>query len=230
LLRKAAGQRSDAKALNLYATALEIDSVAAIPRHQAIADEIAERWQMPLKRYPRTLEQAKLNLVRRFGEAARAMAERHSRDGDLAKPAYRQLFDIGCAEPSYPVRPAVAQEIGAGGDDALAQLKRQLEPDPANGGHKDDRESARSRMIRAWLVPLLAGSATSAESTATARGLLQRCLDPSTHSTARLAGNTLVFPSRSRWHKGSSAQQIAARGIRMPLVRPVPTWPSRRWH
>ncbi len=42
LLLKAAGRRSDAKAMNLYATVLEIDSVAAVPQHQAIADEIAE--------------------------------------------------------------------------------------------------------------------------------------------------------------------------------------------
>jgi hypothetical protein len=176
LLLKAAGQRSDAKALNLYATALEIDSVATVPEHQTIADQIAEHWQMPMERDPRTLENAKLNLVRRFGEAARAISDRRSQPDD-PKPAYRQLFDIGCAEPSYPIKLAVAQEIGAGGDDALAQVKRQLEPDPANGGHKDDGESARRGIIGAWLVPLLVGSATSAESRATARDLLQRWLD-----------------------------------------------------
>jgi len=214
LLRGAAGWRSDAKALNLYATALEIDSVAAVPEHQAIADEIAKLWQMPMERYPRTLEDAKLNLVRRFGESARAMSERHGRDGGLAKPAYRQLFGIGCAESSYPVRLVVAQEIGAGGDDALAQLAELLGPDPANGGrapataggqarvlaghqgdaegggagagpgHEDDKAAAQREILQAWLVPLLVGSATSAESRETARGLLQCWLD-SVHAQHR---------------------------------------------
>ena len=211
LLLRAAGQRSgsDAKALNLYATALEIDSVATVPDHQAIANEIAERRQMPMEQYPRTLEQAKLNLVRRFGEAARAMAERHSRDGDLAKPAYRQLFDIGCAESSYPVRLAVAQEIGAGGDDALAQLAGLLGPDPANGGNKDGGKSARRGTIRAWLVPLLVGSATSAESRATARGLLQRWLD-SIHAQHR---------QTSRERSGLSLEIALAQGFKYAANR-----------
>src|SRR5262249_9189168 len=120
-------------------------------------------------------------------------------------PAYRQLFDIGCAESSYPVKLAVAQEIGAGGDDALAQLAALLGPDPANGdpvqaeahdqvralasdqgdveadgaggglgGENDIEEHA---VMRAWLVPLLVGSATSEQWIATAGGLLQCWLD-----------------------------------------------------
>jgi NACHT domain len=207
LLLKAAGQRSDAKALNLYATALEIDSVATVPRHQDIADEIAKHWQLAVERYPRTLEHAKLNLVRRFGEAARTISERHSQPDAPLKPAHRQLFDIACAESSYPVRLAVAQEIGAGGDDALDQLKGLLRPGSATGrraqaaahglahafaghqgnaegdgtgtgpGHEDDRETAQREIMRAWLVPLLVGSATSDETRATARSLLQCWLD-----------------------------------------------------
>jgi hypothetical protein len=45
-----------------------------------------------------------------------------------AAPAYFQLFEIGCCEQSYSVRLAAAQEIGAGGDDALAELKETLTP------------------------------------------------------------------------------------------------------
>jgi hypothetical protein len=130
-LRAAAHEHTSSKALDLYATALEIDSVNPAPQHQAIADQIVRDWQKPVEQDPRTLEHAKLNLVRRFGEAARAISARRSQDGIVATPAYCQLFEIGSAEPSYPVRLATAQEIGAGGDDALAQLADRLRPDPA---------------------------------------------------------------------------------------------------
>jgi len=242
LLRDEAGRRSDAKALNLYATALEIDSVAAVPEHQAIADEIAERWQLAMERYPRTLEHAKLNLVHRFGEAARAISDRRSQPDEPAQPAqpaYRQLLEIGCADSSYPVRLAVAQEIGAGGDDALAQLKGQLEPGSANKareqtatyglahaltghqnhaeadgmgtrpGHEEDNEVARREIMQAWLVPLLVGSATSAESRATARGLLQRWLD-SIHAQHR---------QTSRERPGLSREIALAQGFKYAANR-----------
>jgi hypothetical protein len=213
LLREAASRHSDSKALDMYATALEIDSVDPAPEHEAIAKEIARDWQKPVEQDPRTLEHAKLKLVRRLGEAARAISERRSQDGVQGEPAYLQLFKIGCAESSYPVRLAAAQEIGAGGDDALAQLSRDLWPDPAhreqaqaetNGqanavagqqsegeddstgtglGPEDaeeeekERQAAREEIMRAWLVPLLVGSATSDKSRACARAFLQSWLD-----------------------------------------------------
>ena len=207
----AANQHTGSKALDLYATALEIDSVHPTPRHQAIADEIVRDWQKKVEQDPRTLEHAKLNLVRRLGEAARAISARHSQDGIAAKPAYCQLFEIGCAEPSYTVRLATAQEIGAGGDDALAQLAVRLRPDPArwrqalaetngqehavvgqqSGGEADstgtgpgqqeaDEEATRAvrqEIMRAWLAPLLVGSATSDKWQAYSRDLLQSWLE-----------------------------------------------------
>ena len=256
LLLEAARLHSDAKALDLYATALEIDSVNTTPEHQSIADEIAKHWQMPMERDPRTLEQAKLNLVRRFGEAARAISERHSQTGDITKPAYRPLFDIGCAESSYHVRHAVAQEIGAGGDDALAQLAGLLGPGPASDGRaqaaadgranavigqqsgstgagpgqQDDKEkeAAQQEIMRAWLVPLLVGSATSDKWRATARGLLQCWLD-SIHAQHRRTG-------RERF--GLSLEIALAQGFKYAAnrrrghphapKRPAPTLPSRR--
>jgi hypothetical protein len=210
LLRGAASKHSNSKVLDLYATALEIDSVDPAPEHQDLADEIVENWQKPKEQDPRTLEHAKLNLIRRFGEAARAIAER-SREGEPIQPAYLQLFKIGCAEQSYAVRLAAAQEIGAGGDDALAQLADTLGPGPSNwqrapaqtngkdravavqqsGGDADstgagpgqqdadekERQEAQEKIMRAWLVPLLVGSATSDKGRACARGLLQSWLD-----------------------------------------------------
>ena len=207
----AAHEHTNSKALDLYAAALEIDSVEPAPQHQAIADEIVRDWHKPVEQDPRTLEHAKLNLVRRFGEAARAISARRSQDGIAAKPAYCQLFEIGCAEPSYPVRLAAAQEIGAGGDDALAQLAGRLRPDPAlwrqglaetnsedhavvgqqsegeagstgtglgqQAAEERERLAARQEIMRAWLVPLLVGSATSDKWRACARDLLQSWLD-----------------------------------------------------
>lgn len=65
LLREKAHLRSDSKALDLYATALEIDSVDSAPEHEAIAEEIARDWHGPVEQDPRILEHAKLNLTGR---------------------------------------------------------------------------------------------------------------------------------------------------------------------
>lgn len=210
LLRGAASKHSNSKALDLYATALEIDAVDPAPQHKDLADEIVENWRKPKEQDPRTLEHAKLNLIRRFGEAARAIAER-SREGDPVQPAYLQLVKIGRTEPSYAVRLATAQEIGAGGDDALTQLADILGPDPSHwqrapaetngqdhavagqqsGGEahstgagpgqqaadEKGRQEAQEKIMRAWLVPLLVGSATSEKGQACARDLLQSWLD-----------------------------------------------------
>ena len=126
LLREAAGKRSDAKAVDLYATALEIDSLDPVPQHWAIAEEVMEKWPRLVARDPRTLEHAKLNLVRRFGEAGRVITERRRHNEELPPPAYGQLFEIGCHESSYAVRLAAAQEIGPGGDAALNELRAAL--------------------------------------------------------------------------------------------------------
>jgi NACHT domain len=125
-LCEAADKRSDSKAVDLYATALEIDSLDPAPQHWAIAEEIVKKWPKLVARDPRTLEHAKLNLVRRFGEAVRIITERRRHNEKLPPPAYAQLFEIGCHESSYAVRLAAAQEIGPGGDDALNELRAAL--------------------------------------------------------------------------------------------------------
>jgi NACHT domain len=230
LLRDAAGERTDAKALDLYATVLEIDSVDPAPEHQDIANEILAKWHTQPEGDLRTSQHAKLNLVRRFGEAARTITLRRIGRGargsrrtgpgpdngtpDLGRPAYCQLFDIGCAEKYYPVRLAVAQEIGAGGDDALAELGDALAlPSAVPGGQarierigqaraadgqqpqdeaephserQDQREqkkkqeeeekTQRKNIMRAWLAPLLVGSATTPSSMEAATGFLEELL------------------------------------------------------
>jgi len=187
LLLKAARRRSDVKALHLYSAALDIDTAEDSPAHQAIADELQERWPAISARDPRTLEQAKSNLVQRFGEAARQITVRRGELRRPVEPAYRQLYCIICAEPSYPIRVAAAQQIGAGGDAAFDAIGDWLGPlrRPASipgtgarairqrgaGGQaakirgkttlEDGEPGWREDVLRAWLAPMLVGSITS---------------------------------------------------------------------
>jgi hypothetical protein len=175
-LRQAAAARDDNKVLDMYAAALEIDSVRAAPAHAAIAEEITDRWSRIHAQDLRTLEEGKLGLVHRLGEAARMIDDRRRRgDRYRAKPAYPQLYAIGCSEPSYPVQLAAAQEIGAGGDAAYRAVRHLLAAPcriceaerigrPVTGadrrapGLERDSGSWRASIISAWLAPMLAGS------------------------------------------------------------------------
>ncbi len=196
-LRSSAGARDDNKVLDMYAAALEIDCVTPEPAHEAIAAEIRGRWSRIHAQDPRTLEEGKLALVHRFGEAARMIDDRQRRgDGIAARPAYPQLYAIGCSDSSYPVQLAAAQEIGAGGEAAYEELRhvvtapcltcaaeRAERPEhPAADGPADrpgaasrnDRitpEVSRARLISAWLAPMLVGS-TGGRSTSPADRLI----------------------------------------------------------
>jgi hypothetical protein len=180
-LRQAAVDRDDNKVLDIYAAALEIDSVAAEPQHGTIAAEITARWSRIHAHDPRTVEEGKIAVVQRFGEAARALdARRRQGDRFRAGPAYAELYALACADPSYPVQLAAAQDIGVGGDAAYAALEHILEapcpvcaaeraarphdsPEPgdrpADGAGAAEPQRSRAAIISAWLVPMLAGSA-----------------------------------------------------------------------
>ena len=110
------------KKLDLYAAALEIDSFLRQPIHDQIAADVAKGWGNIRGGDPRTLDEAKLGLVYRFGDAVRAIAVGGARGGQVPFPAYRELFAMGCDEQSYPVRLAIAGEIGSGGDVAFGLL------------------------------------------------------------------------------------------------------------
>ena len=195
VLAQTARGQSDAKALDLYAAAFEIDSVDRAPAHQELARQLRGHWPKMEGRDERTMEESKLNLVRRFGEAARTIVERSPRDesGPIAGPGYADLYLISAQEPLYPVRLAIAQEIGSGGDEALEALRGSLGPedpledlelassDPkgqtTTGPATADRERSaddapgelpeperrewHEKVTRAWLAPLLLGSASS---------------------------------------------------------------------
>jgi len=173
-LRQAAVDRDDNKVLDIYAAALEIDSVAPEPEHATIAAEITQRWSRIHAQDPRTLEEGKIAVVHRFGEAARVVDERR-RQGEpfQAQSAYSHLYGIACAERSYPVQLSAAQEIGVGGDAAYDALRNVMEAPCATcrserlarDGTAADRQtpattadSWRASIISAWLAPMLAGS------------------------------------------------------------------------
>jgi hypothetical protein len=201
-----ARRRTDVKSLDLYGAALQVDSVEKQPAHGDIAGKIEQSWPDVSARDQRTLEEAKFNLVRRFGEAARTVTEQRRLGRDYpASPAYLHLYRIGCSESSYPIRLASAQEIGAGSDDALDALAGVLGPPVVNrsGGHtttragmpgnagtapppqaadpgQDDQDDQdhedrtwREGVIRAWLAPLLVGSATERKSPGAKKNLEQ---------------------------------------------------------
>jgi hypothetical protein len=216
VLAQAAAGRSDVKALDLYATALEIDSVDQAPAHLELARQLCGHWPKVERRDERTTEESKLNLVRRFGEAARTIVERRHRKepGFTVEPAYLELYQISALEPLYPVRLAIAQEIGSGGDEALAALRdvlgprdhlaelEQAPPRPplrrmgwrsrlagvgpgkADPGRSTDDASRdlleqeqrewREKVTRAWLAPLLLGSASSNAARVDAQRNLER--------------------------------------------------------
>ncbi len=136
-LCREASRRTDAKALDLYAAALQIDSVEKQPAHSDIAEKLEEKWPDIRAKDQRTLEEAKLNVVHRFGETARTISEQRRRGQECrAEPGYLQLYRIGCFESSYPIRLACAQEIGAGGDNAFDALAATLGPpvaEPSDG-------------------------------------------------------------------------------------------------
>jgi hypothetical protein len=129
LLCDEARHRTDVKALDLYAAALQIDCVSKQPAHGYIAGKLEKSWPDIWARDQRTLEEAKLNAVRRFGESARTISEQRRQQQDYsAVPAYLPLYHIACVEHSYPIRLASVQEIGAGSDQAFDALAEHLGP------------------------------------------------------------------------------------------------------
>jgi hypothetical protein len=182
-LRAASAKRDDTKVLDVYAAALEIDSVAAAPQHDSIASEIRDKWSRIHTQDPRTLEEGKLAVIRRLGDAVRTIDERRRRADDCpAEPAYPQLYAIACSERSYPVQLAAAQEIGSG-TGAYGALRWQLEapcqicrdertarwpgrPDAIPGMPDPGRDTSRAATVSAWLAPMLAGVAGGGSSAA----------------------------------------------------------------
>ncbi|MGW5434424.1 ATP-binding protein [Streptomyces sp. NPDC004059] len=165
LLSDAAADRHDAKYFDLYAAALEIDCVDPDPIQDKLARDLEEQWpSLDIRGDQRTIEDAKLRLVRRFGAALR---ERNRSDkGNHALP-YKRLFDIGTHEPSRPVRIAIAHQIAAGGDAAFQALRTEfpLGTDPISQ-YLEKIHEAKEKLDReytAWLKEMDANPAADLE-------------------------------------------------------------------
>lgn len=131
--------------------------------------EIGKRWDAIHSTDLETLEEAKIGLVCRFGDALRTLSD--SARGDVGHLGYLQLYEICCVEESYRVRLAGAQEIGRGGCAAYEELRERLDlahigARPA-GPDGQRRPATASRtpgtgqwawQVSAWLLPLLVGS------------------------------------------------------------------------
>jgi hypothetical protein len=139
------GRTLHTNALELYAAALDIDSIDAEPQQHLIAMRLCTSWSDLLARDPHTLQAAKALLVSRFGEAMRGVVRRQT-----LQPAYLELFEIACQEPSYPIRVAIAQEIGSGGDAAFAALQPRLRGPRIVRGRRVERGNDRDLVLELY--------------------------------------------------------------------------------
>ncbi len=170
-LMAAAKGRCDEKSLDLYATALEVDSACERAWYPQIAAALKSRWPSVESQDDQGLVAAKLNLVHRCGDMFRQTAKdsRNTLASEELEQAYRDLFDVAGQERSYEVRLATAEEIGSGGDTAFHALLAEFEPTPkevATPGRtfaeRVKGEMERRRLIMcAWLIPLLLGSVSN---------------------------------------------------------------------
>ena len=185
-----AARRKDNKSLDMFAAAMEIDSVNALSIHTRIAARIFEVWPEIFAPDQRTLDEAKLGLVHRYGDALRQLQRRKDqqwRKGIAAqgvlgvpRPAYTVLFRLGCLEESsYAVRHAIAQELGSGGHGAFRALHSELEIGEGGtpGVGYTNEASWRRVVMRAWLSPLLLGSVDEKEPREAAEKNLRRWIE-----------------------------------------------------
>jgi hypothetical protein len=126
--------------------------------HINLAKKIQDQWPDIRSEDPQTLEEAKLGLVCRFGEALHTLTGRpHDCRGGLG---YAQLYEICLRESSYRIRLAAAQEIGRGGAVAFEEVKEKLAP-PGQG---DEGSQDRGRNGRQWYGHVLPGRTVHAAS------------------------------------------------------------------
>lgn len=170
-----AAGRKNVKALEIYSTLIELDSFHDNAEPAGLIEAIAGDWAAMSRNtvaLDRSVEEAKLRLMRRLGEALRKAAARTGPgDEDKLAEAYRGFYELLSREELYPIRLAGALEIGDGADQAAEALKpcmeyatRRDEPaaeqrksDPGSDGtaRAADDQDRRKGILCAWLAPLM---------------------------------------------------------------------------
>jgi hypothetical protein len=171
----AANRRTDdPKALDLYSASLEIESVERNPGLLGdIVGAVHGRWAA-IKGDRRSLEDAKLGLLKQLGAALRATSDRVD-----TTPLYNQLFEMGRAEPSYSIRLAVAQEFGAGGNAAFAVIRERvghLHRDPMQEYDEtiSELKAWRTSRFEVWAAAMRQARSTRASSPAASSELIEQ--------------------------------------------------------
>jgi hypothetical protein len=124
--------------------------------HIDLAREIQREWPDFRSKDLQTLEEAKLGLVCRFGEALHTLTgRRHDCPGGLG---YAQLYEICLKETSYRIRLASAQQIGRGGAVAFQEINQKLDVP----GHIDQGPQGRDTTSQQRSSPVLDGRAANA--------------------------------------------------------------------
>ncbi|PGH44500.1 hypothetical protein COO58_08715 [Micromonospora sp. WMMA1996] len=210
--------------LEMYGAALEIDVAASPPDHDRITRHIEARWRTFEEGDlgDRPLDEAKLSLVRRWGDAARLVAEQRRREGGSIcspPPPYDVLFRLARAEGSYRVRLAAAREIGLGGQPAARALRALDGLGPLSLDVTASEVLARDQQLRGWLAPLLHLSVqrdveAPEDLTAETGRYLREWLD---ELAAHRAGRRLRLAGEIALAQGF---RLAANVRRLPLGRP----------
>lgn len=165
LLTAANRRPADPKALDLYTAALEVESVEDTPK---LLDDIVRtvhlRWRS-FKGDQRTLEEAKLGLLRQLGTALRSVSGRVD-----TTALYRELFEMGMEEPWYAIRLAAAQEFGSGGNPAFAVVREKIgvHTDPVQEYNKKvgDLKTWKRQRYAVWAADMRRARAVRASSRA----------------------------------------------------------------
>ncbi|SCL51551.1 NACHT domain-containing protein [Micromonospora peucetia] len=159
LCDEATRTRNRTRALEMFAAALEMDAATGHTSHRRLADAIRSAWchyQGDGSVTDRPLEDAKIALVHRYGDAARQLVDRPPDPTGLRSqrptPQYDQLLLMMADEGSYLPRLAAAREIAAGGNAAVRALRDRLFEPP-----KADESPGQERLdeIRTWMTPSL---------------------------------------------------------------------------
>ncbi|WAP60489.1 NACHT domain-containing protein [Streptomyces sp. S465] len=206
-LHAAANHRTDdPKVLDLYAAALEVESVEENPKLlSCIVGTVHARWDS-IKGDRRTVEDAKRRLLKQLGAALRKASDKID-----TTPLYEMLFEIGIAEPTYPIRLAAAQEFGSGGNAAFAVIRERvgLNSDPVREYNEriSDLKAWKRQEHQAWADEIR-------------RARAARAFSPTTpgKNIEQLQRNRQDFKRRYQKQRADLIREFAMRAWMLPML------------